>query len=345
MFAYAILLENLLLYGVFCSSAKGLSRVPVRIHQRVSLHIPSIQLENGTEIGWFSCPTMSCHLGWNEHFLADITFMTKVSVDDPNLDVYPNGTLAIKKVLPIYDGRYFIMRVHLKNRTSKAYSSQIKIDKGDVYILIILLSVNSVSKHPSAFISVTSSPILIIFFLFPEPPTMTLISQQNIHVYVGMDLHLEAEVRAYPYPRVSLIHVVWTEQHVVKNISNDFSSSEIKLKVPNITKSGDGSYIIFAENALGNHNLTVRVYVQDLSCSISTCTTPTDLPSSTLTTPTDNPGDQECYTYKVHFYVCLAFLSLVIVTIIFLKRRTLLSFVTRTCRAQVINQRNINLHV
>ncbi|XP_022807657.1 matrix-remodeling-associated protein 5-like isoform X2 [Stylophora pistillata] len=307
MFAYAILLENLLLYGVFCSSAKGLSRVPVRIHQRVSLHIPSIQLENGTEIGWFSCPTMSCHLGWNEHFLADITFMTKVSVDDPNLDVYPNGTLAIKKVLPIYDGRYFIMRVHLKNRTSKAYSSQIKIDK--------------------------------------EPPTMTLISQQNIHVYVGMDLHLEAEVRAYPYPRVSLIHVVWTEQHVVKNISNDFSSSEIKLKVPNITKSGDGSYIIFAENALGNHNLTVRVYVQDLSCSISTCTTPTDLPSSTLTTPTDNPGDQECYTYKVHFYVCLAFLSLVIVTIIFLKRRTLLSFVTRTCRAQVINQRNINLHV
>lgn len=85
-----------------------------------------------------------------------------MSVDDPNFDAHPNGTLVIKSVLLIYDGRNFIMRAHLKNMTSKAYTYHLKINK--------------------------------------DSPTLTLVSQQNTNVYGGMEFYLEAEVRAYPYP-------------------------------------------------------------------------------------------------------------------------------------------------
>ena len=65
-------------------------------------------------------------------FLADIVFMKKASVDDPNFEAYPNGTLVIKNFRPIYDERNFILLVRLQNITSKSYIYRPTINKGNV---------------------------------------------------------------------------------------------------------------------------------------------------------------------------------------------------------------------
>ncbi|XP_022785044.1 uncharacterized protein LOC111325490 isoform X1 [Stylophora pistillata] len=148
-------------------ACQGLMNIPVRIGQRASLQVPLTQLENGTGIGWFYCPTKNCYPHWNKHFLAEIIFQRKARVDDPNFDSYLNGTLVIKNVPPSYDGSYFMARVHL-NGTGKTYTYHLKITKGS--------------------------------------PKLTFVSPKDIYVYVGMDLYLEAEVEGYPYPWVSLSH-------------------------------------------------------------------------------------------------------------------------------------------
>lgn len=101
-------------------------------------------------------------------FLADIVFMKKASVDDPNFEAYPSGTLVIKNFRPIYDERNFILLVRLQNITSKSYIYRPTINKGS--------------------------------------PKLILVSPQDIYVYVRMDLYLAAQVEGYPYPWVSLSH-------------------------------------------------------------------------------------------------------------------------------------------
>ena len=66
-------------------------------------------------------------------------------------------------------------------------------------------------------------------YIFPEHPILTLDSQQNIYAFEGMDVFFEAQVKAYPYPWVSLSHVLESNKR---------------------------------ENAVGNDTVTVRLYVE-----------------------------------------------------------------------------------
>ena len=58
----------------------------------------------------------------------------RVTVLDPNFEVYTNGTLVIKKVLPADDGKWFIC-ISQKMFIGKENSTTIlHIAKGDIYI-------------------------------------------------------------------------------------------------------------------------------------------------------------------------------------------------------------------
>ena len=97
-------------------------------------------------------------------------------------------------------------------------------------------------------------------YIFPEHPVLTLDSQQNIYAFEGMDVFFEAQVKAYPYPWVSLSHVLESNKSVIQRTSN--VSSRILMKIPSITKANSGDYVLYAENAVGNDTVTVRVYVE-----------------------------------------------------------------------------------
>ena len=96
--------------------------------------------------------------------------------------------------------------------------------------------------------------------LFPERPVLTLVSQQNIYAFEGMDVFLEAQVKAYPYPRVSLSHVLESNESVIQEASN--VSSQILMKIPSITNADSGDYVLYTENTVGNDTVTVRVNVE-----------------------------------------------------------------------------------
>ncbi|XP_027049062.1 uncharacterized protein LOC113676585 isoform X1 [Pocillopora damicornis] len=181
-----------------------------------------MQPEYGMLIGWFSCPTRDCNNEWDKHWIADIYFMDKVHFENPHYSAFLNGTLLIKKVLPMYDERYFIMRV----RTGTG-------DEPNIYHLKIV----------------------------QERPVLTLVSQQNIYAFEGMDVFLEAQVKAYPYPRVSLSRVLESNESVIQEASN--VSSQILMKIPSITNADSGDYVLYTENTVGNDTVTVRVNVEE----------------------------------------------------------------------------------
>ncbi|RMX59452.1 hypothetical protein pdam_00015665, partial [Pocillopora damicornis] len=191
--------------------------IHVEIHQRVLLQFSLMQPEYGMLIGWFSCPTRDCNNEWDKHWIADIYFMDKVHFENPHYSAFLNGTLLIKKVLPMYDERYFIMRV----RTGTG-------DEPNIYHLKIV----------------------------QERPVLTLVSQQNIYAFEGMDVFLEAQVKAYPYPRVSLSRVLESNESVIQEASN--VSSQILMKIPSITNADSGDYVLYTENTVGNDTVTVR---------------------------------------------------------------------------------------
>ena len=59
--------------------------------------------------------------------------MTETIVDNPNFDVYINGTLGIKKVLPVDDGKMFICIAWDWPIGRKRSTTILNIAKGDVY--------------------------------------------------------------------------------------------------------------------------------------------------------------------------------------------------------------------
>ena len=63
--------------------------------------------------------------------------MENVIIENPHYEAFLNGTLLIKKVLPMYDGRYFIMRVR-KDTGDEPNIYHLKVVQGNVYILIVL---------------------------------------------------------------------------------------------------------------------------------------------------------------------------------------------------------------
>ena len=70
----------------------------------------------------------------------------------------------------------------------------------------------------------------------------------------------EAQVKAYPYPWVSLSHVLESHERVIEETSN--VSSQKLMKIPSITKASSGDYVLYAENTVGNDTLTVRFYAE-----------------------------------------------------------------------------------
>ena len=141
------------------------------IYQRVLLQCLLRQPEYGMLIGWFSCPTHDCNNEWDKHCIAGIHSMEKVTLENPHFNAFLNGPLLIKKFLPMYDGRYFIMRV----RTDTGAKTSIyhrKVVQGNVYLLNILFYVLSLCVLLSIFCFnvkgigvLTSLPIFIIFAL------------------------------------------------------------------------------------------------------------------------------------------------------------------------------------
>ena len=97
--------------------------------------------------------------------------MEKVTLENPHFNAFLNGPLLIKKVLPMYDGRYFIMQVKT-DTAAKANIYHRKVVQGNVYLLNILFHVLSLCVLLSIFCFnvkgigvLTSLPIFIIFAL------------------------------------------------------------------------------------------------------------------------------------------------------------------------------------
>ena len=140
------------------------------IYQRVLLQCLLRQQEYGMLIGWFSCPTHDCNNEWDKHWIADIHFMKRVTLENPHFNASLNGTLLIKKVLPMYDGRYFLMPVKT-DTGAKTSIYRRKVVQGNVYLLIILFYMLSPCVLLSIFcfnvkgIGVLTS--LSIFIIFP----------------------------------------------------------------------------------------------------------------------------------------------------------------------------------
>ena len=59
--------------------------------------------------------------------------MTETIVNNPNFDVYINGTLVIKKVLPVDDGKMVICIAWDRLIRRKRSTTILNIAKGDVY--------------------------------------------------------------------------------------------------------------------------------------------------------------------------------------------------------------------
>ena len=63
--------------------------------------------------------------------------MKETIADNPNFDVYTNGTLLIKKVLPVDDGKMFICKTWKTLEGTGGSTTILKIKKGDINIGVI----------------------------------------------------------------------------------------------------------------------------------------------------------------------------------------------------------------
>lgn len=167
-----ISLRIILLYFFFSSGIilkSKVAEVTVKIHERRLLPCSeSSDLENVEHIGWFRCSTADCELNWNKLRIAHVQNVEETIADNPDFDVFTNGTLLIRKVLPVDDGKMFICK------TQKTFEGV----GGSTTIL-------NIKKEPPK--------------LIPESPL-------EVHVIEGMDLHMDAGVQGYPYPWVSWSH-------------------------------------------------------------------------------------------------------------------------------------------
>lgn len=74
----------------------------------------------------------------------------------------------------------------------------------------------------------------------------------------GVDLHLDARVQGYPFPRVTWSH----DENLLKSTPN--VDSETSLKIRKVTASESGNYTCLAENPFGRVSFTVNVYVKGI---------------------------------------------------------------------------------
>ncbi|RMX59446.1 hypothetical protein pdam_00015662 [Pocillopora damicornis] len=80
--------------------------VTVKLHERHLLACSSFRNpENVKHISWYRCSSHDCEHDWDRFLIAHVQNMTETISNDPNFEVYTNGTLVIKKVLPEDDGK------------------------------------------------------------------------------------------------------------------------------------------------------------------------------------------------------------------------------------------------
>ena len=111
------------------------AKVTVKIHERRLLSCSaSSDPENVKHIGWYRCSTDDCAHDWDKFRIAHVQNMRVTIPDNPNFEVYTNGTLVIKKVLPVDDRKMFIC-IAQKTLIGRERSTTIlHIAKGDIYI-------------------------------------------------------------------------------------------------------------------------------------------------------------------------------------------------------------------
>ena len=114
------------------------AEVTVQINQTIVLACSAANnSENVEHIGWYRCRTADCESKWDNSRIARVERMRKPIVDNPNFDIYVNGTLVIKRVMAVDDGKIFICKAK-RNLTGVETSTTIlKIAKGDVYMSVI----------------------------------------------------------------------------------------------------------------------------------------------------------------------------------------------------------------
>ncbi|XP_058973173.2 protein sidekick-2-like isoform X1 [Pocillopora verrucosa] len=145
------------------------AKVTVKIHERRLLSCStSSDPENVKHIGWYRCYTDDCANDWDKFRIAHVKNMRVTIPDNPNFEVYTNGTLVIKKVLPVDDRKMFIC-IAQKTLIGRERSTT-------------------------------------ILHIAKEPPQLTRESPPEPQVLEGNDLHLDVRVQGYPFPWVTWSH-------------------------------------------------------------------------------------------------------------------------------------------
>ena len=114
------------------------AEVTVQINQTILLACSAASnSENVEHIGWYRCRTADCESKWDNSRIARVERMREPFVDNTDFDIYVNGTLVIKRVKAVDDGKLFICKAK-RNLTGVETSTTIlKIAKGDVYMSVI----------------------------------------------------------------------------------------------------------------------------------------------------------------------------------------------------------------
>ncbi|XP_066024247.1 uncharacterized protein [Pocillopora verrucosa] len=121
--------------------SSGADRVfTVKIHQRYLLACSeSSDPGNLKDIDWYHCsPGLEkdgCDKGGKQFLIAQVRNMREKITYNPNFDVYTNGTLVIKKVLPTDDGVMFICSARVRFLRKESFTTILNIAKGmDLYM-------------------------------------------------------------------------------------------------------------------------------------------------------------------------------------------------------------------
>ena len=111
------------------------AEVIVQINQTILLACSASS--NSENVGWYRCRTADCESKWDNSRIARVERMREPFVDNTDFDIYVNGTLVIKRVKAVDDGKLFICKAK-RNLTGVETSTTIlKIAKGDVYMSVI----------------------------------------------------------------------------------------------------------------------------------------------------------------------------------------------------------------
>ena len=117
----------------------------VKIHQRYLLACSEsndLRPGNFKHIDWYRCsPNLKkdgCDSDGKTVLIVQVKFTRETKVYNRDFDVYTNGTLVIKRVLPMDDGEMFVCSAFVRYIKRANFTVILNIAKGDAYISVIL---------------------------------------------------------------------------------------------------------------------------------------------------------------------------------------------------------------